>query len=97
MIKWKKENALYNIIPEPIEIFKPEEVKEKMGILMEEGIDKFTLYWGATKLGSSSFKAIESKVRLGDKVTLKRRPQSGADGSIFFITRYILPIVNLSE
>jgi ATP-dependent DNA helicase RecQ len=85
VIKWKKENALYNTIPEPIEIFTPEETKDKMGILMEEGIDKFTLYWGATNFGGNSFSMIESNVRLGDKVTLKRRSQINQNGSQFYI------------
>lgn len=71
VIKWKKENALYNTISEPIEIFKPEEVNEKMGILMEEGIDKFTLYWGASDFGRGSFETIKNHVRIGDEVLLK--------------------------
>jgi ATP-dependent DNA helicase RecQ len=85
VIKWKKENSLYNTNPEPIEIFKAEEVKEKLGILMEEGIDKFTLYWGASQFGRTSYEIIRSRVRLGDEVALKKRLQKNPNGADFYV------------
>ena len=85
VIKWKKENALYEINPGPVEILKPEAVKNKLGVLLEEGIDKFKLYWGASQFGMTSFESIKSKVRLGDEVKLKRRLQINTGGADFFV------------
>ena len=78
VIKWKKENALYNTNPEPVEIFRPEDLVEKLGVLMNEGIDKFILYFGASIYGRSSFNTIKTHISLGDKVTLKRRQVENA-------------------
>jgi len=85
VIKWKKENALYKTNSEPVEIFKPEDVEEKLGVLMEEGIDKFTLYWGASAYGKPSFNAIKTLVRLGDDIILKRRLQTNRNGPDFYV------------
>jgi ATP-dependent DNA helicase RecQ len=85
VIKWKKENALYSTNLEPVEIFKPEQVRDKLGILMEEGIDKFILYWGASSYGRPSFNAIKTRVQLGDDVTLTRRLQNNPNGDDFHV------------
>ncbi len=85
VIKWKKENALYNTNLEPVEIFKPDQVRDKLGILMEEGINKFILYWGASSYGRPSFNAIKTRVQLGDDVALTRRLQNNPNGDDFHV------------
>ena len=78
VIKWKREEALYDSTPKICEILTQKQVESNMGVLLEEGIDKFTLYWGASKYGKGSFQIIKNQVKIGDNVRLKKSQRSGA-------------------
>lgn len=71
VIMWKRENFLYNQNPIPCEVLDPKD-KEKIGVRFDDGIDKFTLYWGASDYGRNSFNFIRDNVKIGDEVLLKQ-------------------------
>jgi hypothetical protein len=71
IINWKRELALNSSKPTICEVFSKDQVENSLGILLEEGIDKFTLYWGASDFGRGSFETIKNHVRIGDEVLLK--------------------------
>ena len=71
VINWKREHALYSSEPTVCEVFSKDQIENSLGILLEEGIDKFTLYWGASDYGRGSFDAIKNHVKIGDEVVLR--------------------------
>ncbi len=38
---------------------------------MNEGIEKFTLFWGASDYGRGSFDVIKNQIKIGDEIVLK--------------------------
>lgn len=51
--------------------FPKEQIKKNFGIAIEEGIDKFTMYWSASTYGESSFNYIKENVKVGDLLILE--------------------------
>lgn len=51
--------------------FPPELIKNNYGIAIDEGIDKFTLYWSASVYGGISFTYIRDNVKVGDSLILE--------------------------
>ena len=60
-------------------MFSKDQIENSLGILLEEGIDKFTLYWGASDFGRDSFETIKNQVRIGDEIILKKVRRGGYD------------------
>jgi ATP-dependent DNA helicase RecQ len=79
VINWKREQALYSSESNVCEVFSKDQIENSLGILLEEGIDKFTLYWGASDYAKESFETIKSHVRIGDEIILKKVTRSGYD------------------
>ena len=77
VINWKREQALNSSKPTICEVFSKDQVENSLGILLEEGIDKFTLYWGASDFGRGSFETIKNHVRIGDDIILKKVTRGG--------------------
>lgn len=73
VINWKRENALNNTNPTICEVLSKDKIESSLGIHLEEGIDKFTLYWGASDFGKGSFEMIKNQVKIGDAIVLKKR------------------------
>ncbi|WP_149304904.1 ATP-dependent helicase [Pareuzebyella sediminis] len=51
--------------------FPQEQIRNHYGVSVDEGIDKFTMYWSASNYGGNSFEYIRDNVKLGDQITLK--------------------------
>ena len=85
VVKWKRENALYNSIADVCEVITKELIEKKIGLLFNEGIDKFTLNWGASEYGRGSFDVIKSQVKIGDEIQLKKWSGKNIDGRAFDI------------
>lgn len=49
----------------------PEKTAKKIGVPVDEGIEKLTLYWNAS-YGSDSFDYIRDRIKIGDKITLEK-------------------------
>jgi ATP-dependent DNA helicase RecQ len=79
VINWKREQALNSSKPTICEVFSKDQIENSLGILLEEGIDKFTLYWGASDFGRGSFETIKNHVRIGDDIILKKVTRGGYD------------------
>lgn len=79
VINWKREQALNLSKPTICEVFSKDQIENSLGILLEEGIDKFTLYWGASDFGRGSFETIKNNVRIGDDIILKKVTRGGYD------------------
>lgn len=47
-------------------------VKTNYGLKINEGIDKFTMYWSAGNYGGNSFEHIKNNVKIGDEIYLKK-------------------------
>jgi len=77
VIKWKRENTLNNSIPAVCEVLSKEQVEKSLGLLLNEGIEKFTLYWGASDYGRGSFQTIKNRVKIGDEIILKKVTRAG--------------------
>lgn len=45
------------------------------GFKIDEGIDKFTMYWSASPYGINSFEYIRDNVKIGDEIHLERRTE----------------------
>lgn len=67
VIKYERENALE--LGESYRV--PPNVLNKLGIAVNEGIDKFTMYWSASDYGLHSFNDIKNSVSIGDKIVLR--------------------------
>lgn len=52
-------------------------VKTNYGLKIKEGIDKFLMYWSASKYGGSSFEYIRDKVKIGDVIKVKKIEYNG--------------------
>lgn len=46
-------------------------IRNSFGVSVDEGLDKFTMYWNASTYSGNSFEFIRDHVKIGDKITLK--------------------------
>ncbi|WP_055435787.1 UvrD-helicase domain-containing protein [Lacinutrix algicola] len=46
-------------------------IRNSYGIMLKEGIDKFTMYWSAGNFGSNSFNTIKNAINIGDPIVLR--------------------------
>jgi ATP-dependent DNA helicase RecQ len=67
-IKYDRENAIDNGTNFT---FNTQLIKKKYGFKVEEGIDKFTMFWSASPNGGISFNHIRDKVKIGDAIEIK--------------------------
>jgi ATP-dependent DNA helicase RecQ len=72
VIQNEREKALKN--GEPYS-FEKEKIKDKFGLKIKEGIDKFTMYWSASNFGLNSFEYIRDNVKIGDSIFLDKKPE----------------------
>ncbi|MBC7523284.1 MAG: UvrD-helicase domain-containing protein [Flavobacterium sp.] len=72
VIQNEREKALKN--GEPY-LFEEEKIKDKFGLKIIEGIDKFTMYWSASNFGLNSFEYIRNNVKIGDSIFLNKKPE----------------------
>lgn len=72
VIQNEREKALIN--GEPY-LFEEEKIKDKFGLKIKEGIDKFTMYWSASNFGLNSFEYIRDNVKIGDSIFLNKNPE----------------------
>ncbi len=47
-------------------------IQKKYGFKIDQGIDKFTMYWSASSYGLNSFEYIRDKVKIGDEIYLNK-------------------------
>ncbi|WP_194852331.1 UvrD-helicase domain-containing protein [Nonlabens antarcticus] len=73
VIKHKREEALDNNVPFS---YQKAAIDKAYGFFLEEGIQKFKLFWGASKYGESSYDLIDSKIKIGSVLTLNRTLRS---------------------
>jgi superfamily I DNA/RNA helicase len=52
-------------------------VKTNYGLKINEGIDKFTMYWSASNYGGNSFEYIRDNVKIGNEIKLKKTEYNG--------------------
>ena len=90
VIKWRRENTLDNPIPAICEVLTKEQVDSKLGLHLKEGIDKFTLYWGASEYGRGSFEFINNNVKIGDEIKLKKVNRAGLIFWEVLVENYII-------
>jgi len=62
-------NEVYN--------FSSKFVKTNYGLKIKEGIDKFLIYWSASKYGGNSFEYIRDRVKIGDEIKVKKTEYNG--------------------
>tara|TARA_R110001583_G_scaffold5731_4_gene30537 strand:- start:2551 stop:6405 length:3855 start_codon:yes stop_codon:yes gene_type:complete len=67
VIKYDRETALERGIRYSV----PPNVLNQLGIAVNEGIDKLTLYWSASNYGNGCFNFIKNNVSLGDTLVLR--------------------------
>ncbi|MBQ4915279.1 UvrD-helicase domain-containing protein [Maribacter sp. MMG018] len=67
VIKYDRETAL----EEGIRYTVPPNILNQLGIAVNEGIDKLTLYWSASNYGNGCFNFIKNNVSLGDTLVLR--------------------------
>lgn len=100
VIKWKRENTLNNAYPAICEVLTKEQVEKSLGLLMNEGIEKFTLFWGASEYGRGSFDVINNQIKIGDEIQLKKRTvnaPAGFDFNVWEVFFNNLKIAQLSS
>lgn len=66
-IKYDRETALEDGISYTV----PTNVLNTLGIAVNEGIDKFTMYWSASTFGGNAFNYINNNVKIGDRLLLQ--------------------------
>ncbi|WP_299150337.1 UvrD-helicase domain-containing protein [uncultured Dokdonia sp.] len=52
-------------------------IRDSFGVSVDEGLDKFTMYWNASTYGSSSFEFIRDHVKIGDEIMLTPTNRAG--------------------
>jgi ATP-dependent DNA helicase RecQ len=100
VIKWKRENTLDSSYPAICEVLTKEQVEKSLGLLLNEGIEKFTLFWGASDYGRGSFDVIKNQIKIGDEIQLKKRTvnaQAGFDFNVWEVFFNNLRIAQLSS
>ena len=73
-IKHHREIALDNGIPYE---YSDTLIRNKYGLKINEGIDKFTMFWSAGQYGGNSFHHFENSVKIGDPIIFRKRLQNG--------------------
>jgi hypothetical protein len=66
-IKFDRENALDRGIAYSV----PANITNQLGIAVNEGIDKFTIYWSASIYGGNAFNYLKNNVKIGEKIILR--------------------------
>ncbi|MDT0552113.1 UvrD-helicase domain-containing protein [Urechidicola vernalis] len=66
-IKFDRENALENGVNYTV----PTAMTNRLGISVNEGIDKFTMYWSASNYGGAAFNDLKNNVKVGDEIILR--------------------------
>jgi ATP-dependent DNA helicase RecQ len=67
VIKHDREEALEQGFPHKVST----RVLNQLGLPVQEGIDKFTLYWSASNFGNGCFNFIKKNISIGDALVLK--------------------------
>ncbi|WP_282122167.1 UvrD-helicase domain-containing protein [Algibacter mikhailovii] len=67
VIKFDREKALDKGIAYSV----PSNITNQLGISVNEGIDKFTMYWSASDYGGNAFNDIKNNIRVGDEIKLR--------------------------
>ncbi|PQJ18452.1 UvrD-helicase domain-containing protein [Nonlabens tegetincola] len=67
VIKHDREESLENGVTYEVQ----QEVRDRLGVSIEEGIDKFKLYWNAEVHGANSFNFIKNNVKIGDSLLIE--------------------------
>ena len=52
-------------------------IRNTYGIMLKEGIDKFTMYWSAGSYGGNSFNTIKNAIKIGDPIILGNEQRAG--------------------
>ena len=52
-------------------------IRNTYGIMLNEGIDKFKMFWGASNYGGNSFNIIKNEVKIGDPIVLRQDSRGG--------------------
>ncbi len=68
VIKYDRELALDNSTGFN---FPEEQIRNSFGVSVDEGLDKFTMYWNASNYAGNSFEFIRNHVKVGDQVLLE--------------------------
>lgn len=58
-------------------VFPQTQIERNFGVAIEEGIDKFTMYWSASAYGGNSFNYIKENVKVGDSLILEPMANGG--------------------
>lgn len=69
VLQYSREKAL---MENKIFKFSPDFVKTNYGLKINEGIDKFTMYWSASRFGENSYEYIRDNVKIGDEIYLNK-------------------------
>jgi ATP-dependent DNA helicase RecQ len=66
VLKYDRENAL----EEGVNCNFSQNILNNLGIAVDGGIDKFTMYWSASVYGGNSYNYIKNNVKIGDRLVL---------------------------
>jgi superfamily I DNA/RNA helicase len=69
IIKHSREKALEKGISHQ---YSESTIRTNYGLKIKEGIDKFTMYWSASKYDGNSFEYIKNNVKIGDEIYLNK-------------------------
>jgi len=50
----------------------PDNIQDKLGLLIKEGIDKFNISWGGSNFAENSFNIVHEQISIGDKVEIRK-------------------------